>query len=75
MKFGIGIYFDGEKVLKMVSTLYWHQGGPKQGLGCIYSLNYETRQNFYKTKVVEDLPNRKVGQVLTPTPSQYTLLF
>jgi hypothetical protein len=22
VKFGIGIYFDGEKVLKMVSTLY-----------------------------------------------------
>ena len=27
-------------------------GGPKQGLERIYSLNRETRQNFYKTKVV-----------------------
>jgi hypothetical protein len=39
----------------MVSTLYPNprgQGGPKQGLGCIYSLNHETRQKFYKTKVV-----------------------
>jgi hypothetical protein len=55
VKFGIGIYFDGEKVLKMVSTLYpdlQGQGGPKQGLGCIYSLNRETRNFFYKTKVV-----------------------
>ncbi len=54
MKFGIGIHFDGEKVLKMVSTLYPDprvQGGPKQGLGYIYSLNRETRQKFYKTKV------------------------
>ncbi len=25
---------------------------PKQGLECIYSLNRETRQKFYKTKVV-----------------------
>jgi hypothetical protein len=35
VKFGIGIYFDGEKVLKMVLTLYPDprgQGGPKQGL-------------------------------------------
>ncbi len=55
MKFGIGIYFDGEKVLKMVLTLYPDprgQGGPKQGLGCIHSLNRETRQHFYKTKVI-----------------------
>jgi hypothetical protein len=55
VKFGIGIYFDGEKVLKMVSTLYPDprgQGGPKQGLESIYSLNCETRQKFYKTKVV-----------------------
>ena len=28
------------------------QGGPKQGLERIYSLNRETRQKFYKTKVV-----------------------
>ena len=27
-------------------------GGPKQGLERIYSLNRETRQKFYKTKVV-----------------------
>ncbi len=27
-------------------------GGPKQGLQSIYSLNCETRQKFYKTKVV-----------------------
>ena len=55
VKFGIGIYFDGRKVLSMVSTLYpdpWGQGGPKQGLGCIYSLNRENRQKFNKTKVV-----------------------
>ncbi len=55
MKFGIGIYFDGEKVLKMVATLYPDprgQGGPKQDLESIYSLNCETRQIFYKTKVV-----------------------
>ena len=55
MKFGIGIYFDGEKVLKMVSTLYpdpQGQGGPKQGLGCIYSLNHGTKQKLYKAKVV-----------------------
>ncbi len=39
----------------MVLTLYpdpGGQGGPKQGLGCIYSFNCETRQKFYKTKVV-----------------------
>ena len=55
MKFGKLIYFDGEKAIKMVSTLYpnpWGQGGPKQGMGCIYSLNRATRENFYKTKVV-----------------------
>ena len=55
MKFGIGIYFDGGKVLKIVSTLYPDprgQGALKQGMGCIYSLNRETRQKFYKTKVV-----------------------
>ena len=54
-KFGIGIYFDGGKVLKIVSTQYPDprgQGGPKQGLECIYSLNRGTRQKFYKTKVV-----------------------
>jgi hypothetical protein len=54
-KFGIGIYFDGRKVLSYVSTLYpkpQGQGGPKQGLGCIYSGNHVTRQTFYKTKVV-----------------------
>ncbi len=28
------------------------QGGPKQGLESIYSRNRETRQKFYKTKVV-----------------------
>jgi len=27
-------------------------GALKQGMGCIYSLNHETRQKFYKTKVV-----------------------
>ncbi len=55
MKFGIGIYFEGRKVLSMVLTLYPDprgQGGPKQGVGGIYSLNCETRQNFYNTKVV-----------------------
>ena len=55
MKFGIGIYFDGGKVLKIVSTLYPDprgQGALKQGMGCIYSLNRETRQKLYSTKVV-----------------------
>ncbi len=55
MKFGTGIYFNGEKVLKIVSTLYPDlrgQGGDKQGLEIIYSLNCETRQKIYKTKVV-----------------------
>ena len=55
MKFGIVIYFDGGKVLKIVSTLNPDprgQGALKQGIGCIYSLNRETRQKFYKTKVV-----------------------
>jgi len=36
VKFGIGIYFDGGKVLKIVSTLYPDprgQGGPKTGYG------------------------------------------
>jgi hypothetical protein len=39
----------------MVLTLYPDpqvQGGPKQVLGCIYSLNRETKQKIYKTKVV-----------------------
>ena len=39
----------------MVSTLYPDprgQGALKQGMGCIYSLNRETRQKLYKTKVV-----------------------
>ena len=39
----------------MAETLYPDprgQGALKQGMGCIYSLNRETRQNFYKTKVV-----------------------
>jgi hypothetical protein len=55
VKFGTGIYFDGRKVLKIVSTLYpdhRDQGALKQGMGCIYSLNREARQKFYKTKVV-----------------------
>jgi hypothetical protein len=55
VKFGIGIYFDGRKVFSYVSILYPNpqgQGGPKQGLGCMYSLNHATRQKFYKTKVV-----------------------
>ncbi len=55
VKFGIEIYFDGRKVLSMVLTLYPDprgQGALKQGMGCIYSLNRETRQKFYKTKVV-----------------------
>jgi hypothetical protein len=55
VKFGIGIYFDGGKVLSMVLTLYPDprvRGALKQGMGCIYSLNCEARQNFYKTKVV-----------------------
>jgi len=50
VKFGIGIYFDGGKVLKIVSTLYPDprgQGALKQGIGGIYSLNRETRQKFY----------------------------
>jgi hypothetical protein len=50
VKFGIGIYFDGGKVLKMVLTLYpdpRDQGALKQGMGCIYSLNRETSQKFY----------------------------
>jgi hypothetical protein len=50
VKFGIGIYFDGGKVLKIVSTLYPDprvRGALKQGMGCIYSLNHETRQKFY----------------------------
>jgi hypothetical protein len=55
VKFGIGIYFDGGKVLETVSTLYPDprgQGALKQGMGCIYSLNRETSQKIYKTKVV-----------------------
>jgi hypothetical protein len=50
VKFGIGIYFDGGKVLKIVSTLYPNprgQGALKQGMGSIYSLNRETRQKLY----------------------------
>jgi hypothetical protein len=61
VKFGIGIYFDGGKILKKVSTLYPDprgQGALKQGMGCIYSLNRETRQKFYNTKVVGKDPFR-----------------
>jgi hypothetical protein len=50
VKFCIGIYFVGGKVLKIVSTLYPNpgvRGALKQGKGCIYSLNRETRQKFY----------------------------
>ncbi len=39
----------------MVLTLYPNprgQGGPKLGLGCIHSRKSETRQHFYKTKVI-----------------------
>jgi len=43
----------------MVSTLYpdpQGQGGPKQGLGCIYSLNRETRQKNLLNKGCREGP-------------------
>ncbi len=55
VKFGRGINFDGRKVLSWVLTLKpdpQDLGCPKQGLGCICSLNRATSQKLYKTKVV-----------------------
>ena len=55
MKFGIGIYFDGRKVLSYVSTLYLNprgQGALSRVWGCTCSLNHSTRQEVYSTKVV-----------------------
>ncbi len=39
-------------LLDLAMTLNQESGGPKQVLEGIYSLNRETRQKFYKTKVV-----------------------
>ncbi len=44
--------WSGLDLLELALTLNQGSGGPKQGLERIYSLNRETRQNFYKTEVV-----------------------
>jgi hypothetical protein len=44
--------WSGLELLDLALTLNQGLGGPKQGLESIYSLNRETRQNFYKIKVV-----------------------
>jgi hypothetical protein len=49
----------------------WKDLGPL----CFWSHGQSFPGKVSKMKVVEDLPNRKVGQVLPPTPSQYTILF
>ena len=54
MKFGIGIYFDGGKVLKMVSTLYPDprgQGALKQGMGASTASTVRLDKNFIKQKL------------------------
>ena len=44
--------WPGLDLLDLALTINQGSRGPKQGLECIYSLNYATRQKLYKTKVV-----------------------
>jgi len=54
VKFGMNIFWwqKGSKLCLDPVPQPLESGGPKQGLGCIYSLNHGTRENFYKTKVL-----------------------
>ena len=54
MKFGIGIYFDGEKVLKMVSTLYPNpgvRGALNRVWGASTASTVRLAKNFIKQKL------------------------
>ncbi len=54
MKFGKGVYFDGEKVLKMVLTLHpnpWGQGALNRVWGESIASTMRLGKNFIKPKL------------------------